>query len=313
MKTKRIITRTAACAALLAIPLSALAQTSTQTGLVNAVGQASSNSSSAANALSLSQGGGGGTATATGGSARARGGNSNANAGNNQASVTFNQPGQTTATNTIATRTRSSGSLRTTANAFAPQLVASAVGTCLGSVSSGVGATGFGFSFGTTVPDKSCDLRMFSEALLKAGQRNAATAILCKDPNVYQAFTSVGITCPLVPDGYQVAGYPPGTQPYQVVPDGTVTGVEYTAPVRRAVRRTSRRSTDVIPAGRTYIPAPQSMNAAQQVITAGKIDAGAMAERVNLEQAEATAAAARLREEYAREKEVCQMTGGVAC
>jgi len=300
MNIKRIAMTSAACAALLVIPLSAFAQTSTQTGLVNAAGQASSNSSSAANALSVSQGGGGGAATATGGNARARGGNSNAN---NQASVTFNQPGVTTSTNSAITRNRSSGSLRTTANAFAPALVASAVGTCLGSVSSGVGATGFGFSFGTTVPDKSCDIRMFSEALLKAGQRNAATAILCRDRNVYDAFVAVGITCPLVPDGYQIVGQPPGTQPYQLVQGEFITGVPEAQPATRRAR-IRRQTNAVIPTGRgEYIPAPQSMN------TVGPT----MADRVNLEQAEASAAAARLKEEYAREKSLCEMTGGVAC
>jgi hypothetical protein len=142
---------------------------------------------------------------------------------------------------------------------------------------------------------------MFSEALLKAGQRNAATAILCRDRNVYDAFVAVGITCPLVPDGYQIVGQPPGTQPYQLVQGEFITGVPEAQPATRRAR-VRRQNNAVIPTGRgEYIPAPQSMNTAPMV------------DRVNLEQAEASAAAARLKDEYAREKEICVMTGGVAC
>jgi hypothetical protein len=250
MKIQRIMMTGAACAALLIIPLSAFAQqNSTQTGRVNATGQAQSLSASEARSLAISRGGAGGTggsATATGGAARASGGSN---------SLTFNSPAQVR-TDSVATtvqRNRSSGSLRTTANAIAPQLVASAVGTCLGSVSSGVGATGFGFSFGTTVPDKSCDLRMFSEALLKVGQRNAATAVLCLDPNAYAAFQAVGIACPLVPAGYQVVGQPAGTQPYQLLPPEPEPAY---APVR--YRKGKRIKTDVVPTGNTYAPVPVS-------------------------------------------------------
>lgn len=119
---------------------------------------------------------------------------SSAGANNN---LTFNNP--------ATVHNKQSGSVRTSVPGIAPNLVASAVGTCLGSAGAGIGLTGVGLSFGSTYPDKNCDRRMYSASLLAVGQRNAATAILCKNLEVYQAFAAVGVNCPLLPDGYQVA------------------------------------------------------------------------------------------------------------
>jgi hypothetical protein len=154
--------------------------------------------------------------------------------------VTFNNPASVTTSN--FNRVRQSGSLRTTANAFAPQLTASAVNTCLGSTSFGIGVTGFGISGGSTHKDRECNLRMYSAMLLQLGQRDAAAAVLCHDPSVYNAFAAVGIRCPLVPDGYAVVGYPAGTQPYVL---------ETPAVVRkgRIVRPAESPSYEVVPNG----------------------------------------------------------------
>ena len=112
-------------------------------------------------------------------------------------------------------RVRQLGSLRTTADAYAPGLAASAVDTCLGSSSLGFGITGFGLSGGTTHPDMPCNLRMYSAALLATGNKGAAAAVLCHDPHVYNAFAAVGIRCPLMPHGYAEvrATYVPAPQP----------------------------------------------------------------------------------------------------
>ena len=149
--------------ALLLIPASAYAQTAV------GIGQASSNSAS--QAISGSSSG-----------------------------VTINNPGNIVSQG--FNRVRQSGSLRTTADAYAPGLAASAVNTCLGSSSLGFGITGFGFSGGTTHPDMPCNLRMYSAALLATGNKGAAAAVLCHDPHVYNAFAAVGVQCPLMPHGY---------------------------------------------------------------------------------------------------------------
>ena len=168
-----------ALGALCLIPASAYAQprgTTTNTGI--GIGQASSNSAS--QAISGSSSG-----------------------------VTINNPANVVSQG--FNRVRQSGSLRTTANAFAPQLAASAVGTCLGSTSLGFGITGFGLSGGSTHPDMPCNLRMYSAALLATGNKGAAAAVLCHDPHVYNAFAAVGVQCPLRPNGYAPVPAPRAT------------------------------------------------------------------------------------------------------
>jgi hypothetical protein len=239
------------------------------------IGQSQSQSSSASKAVSVSRGGAGGVGTAT-----ATGGNARGGAARASNSLTFNSPSATN--NRSDTRTRISGRQDTTANAIAPALVASAVGTCLGSTSAGVGITGFGASFGSTVQDRNCDLRMFSEALLKTGQRNAATAILCRNPDVYLAFTSVGVACPVLPDGYTVAGQQAGVQPYQV----------YQTTTRGALVPRS----EVVPVSKGQY-APVRVSNAQH----------------DQEAAEAKAAAARIAAEYKTAKASCVANGGIVC
>jgi hypothetical protein len=123
-----------------------------------------------------------------------------------QSGVTINNPANIVSQG--FNRVRQSGSLRTTANAFAPQLTSSAVGTCLGSTSFGIGLTGFGFSGGTTHPDMACNLRLYSQALLAVGAKAAAAAVLCYDPYVYNAYAGVGIPCPVMPNGYRPVAAP---------------------------------------------------------------------------------------------------------
>lgn len=161
----------------------------------------------------VGQGGAGGRATATGGRATAAGGRASAN---NALTVNNNIP--STFTSNSVQRVRNSGSVRTTASVFAPQLVASSVGTCAGSVSSGVGWTGAGLSFGFTVPDVACDIRMASEALLKAGLRDAAVIVLCREPHSFAALQAQGYACPIAPAGYQIVQPAPTGYPEPVYP-----------------------------------------------------------------------------------------------
>jgi hypothetical protein len=239
------------------------------------VGQAVSGSSSSAGAVSVSRGGRGGqggVGVGQGGSVRS----SN--------TVNFNNGGRSAVENN--TRYRSSGSLRTTSTAVAPQLVASAVGTCLGSAGIGIGATGWGFSAGTTIPDKNCDLRMFSEALLKTGQRVAATAILCRNAEAYLAMTSVGLRCPIVPDGYQVAAYQqPSVHPFQQ---------------------------QVVVTKASYAPAPtyDRVPVYVQPATSRRVEAPS---RYSHEQQQASLAAKRLEGEYSAAKKACQARGDRVC
>lgn len=201
----------------------------------------------------------------------------------------ISSPGVTTNNNNA--RNRSSGSLRTTVPAVAPNLVASAVGTCLGSASIGIGATGWGFGAGSTVPDKNCDIRMFSEALMKVGQNAAATAVLCRNPEAYMAMTSVGLRCPILPDGYAIQGQAAGVQPYQVT---------YAPPP--PVQRGRYVEREVAPAAVPVI-LPQSSPRVENVPN----------EKYAREQAEAKAAVARIDAEYKTAKAACVARGDRVC
>ena len=79
--------------------------------------------------------------------------------------------------------------------AYAAPLAAS-TGTCLGSASGGVQATGVGLSFGTTTLDDGCDARFDASALNALGLRMAAVARLCQRDGNRDAIEAAGGKCP---------------------------------------------------------------------------------------------------------------------
>lgn len=77
----------------------------------------------------------------------------------------------------------------------APGLAAAGIESCLGSTSIGGAGPGFGVTIGSTTVDRGCNLRLFSRTLHALGHREAATQILCNDPEVAQALVAEGIRC----------------------------------------------------------------------------------------------------------------------
>ena len=84
--------------------------------------------------------------------------------------------------------------------AFAPGLAAAGIETCLGSVSAAGSGAGFGLSFGTTVTDNGCNIRLYSRTLWSYGLRRAAVALLCTDPTVSAALRQEGACIDLAAD-----------------------------------------------------------------------------------------------------------------
>jgi hypothetical protein len=148
------------------VPAVSRAQTATGTG----VGISQSNSAAGAVAIS-GQGGRGG-----------KGGNSNS-------SLTVNSPAATTSTVNGTTNLNTTGmqTLKSVPNAYSPGLSAAGLETCLGSISGGGSAVGWGASFGTTIPDPGCNAR----TLWSMGLKAAAIARLCQSVDIYHSMPDI--------------------------------------------------------------------------------------------------------------------------
>ncbi len=88
----------------------------------------------------------------------------------------------------------------------APGLAAS--GACLGSVSAGVGAGGFGLSFGTTKQDDPCNRRENARVMGALGYKDVAVRIMLEDPQVARAMQAYSTTYYRAAPAQRPAGYP---------------------------------------------------------------------------------------------------------
>jgi hypothetical protein len=86
--------------------------------------------------------------------------------------------------------------LVTAPTVIAPGLAAAGVETCLGSTSGGLSLMGGGFSFGSTVVDEGCTIRLLARQLFAFGFHKAAMALMCQDDRVAAAMDAVGSPCP---------------------------------------------------------------------------------------------------------------------
>ena len=86
--------------------------------------------------------------------------------------------------------------LTTPPTVVAPGLAAAGVETCLGSASGGLSVMGGGFTFGSTMVDEGCTLRLLSRQLFSFGFRKAAVALMCQDQHVAAAMEASGTPCP---------------------------------------------------------------------------------------------------------------------
>jgi hypothetical protein len=80
-------------------------------------------------------------------------------------------------------------------NVYASPLVAGGSDVCLGSLTGGGSAAGFGLSLGTTLEDKSCQLRSYARSLAILGYPQAAREEICQDPSVRAAMVAAGTPC----------------------------------------------------------------------------------------------------------------------
>ena len=89
--------------------------------------------------------------------------------------------------------------LITTPTVVAPGLAAAGVETCLGSASGGISMMGGGVTFGSTVVDPGCTIRLLARQLYAFGFQKAALALMCQDERVAVAMDRAGSPCPSPP------------------------------------------------------------------------------------------------------------------
>jgi hypothetical protein len=90
----------------------------------------------------------------------------------------------------------STNRLITTPTVVAPGLAAAGIETCLGSASGGISVMGGGLTFGSTVVDSGCTIRLLARQLYAFGFQKAALALMCQDERVAVAMDRAGSPCP---------------------------------------------------------------------------------------------------------------------
>ncbi|WP_293776108.1 histidine kinase [uncultured Oxalicibacterium sp.] len=170
-------------------------------------------SSTSSSSATGGAGGAGGTATggaATGGSAtggNATGGASNVNVSVLNGSGSSSAPGAaavgevgtagSSAYNTKATVDYGgSYEVKNVPGVVSPSLTTTLSDTCMGSVSLGVSAVGFGLSGGVTMVDEACVRRLDSREFRAMGMNDVALALLCQSEANRKAVEATGRFCP---------------------------------------------------------------------------------------------------------------------
>lgn len=87
------------------------------------------------------------------------------------------------------------GNAQNTPNVVTSALAAAGYEVCLGSMTAGGSAAGFGLSVGSTIEDKACQLRLNAKTLATLGYAAAAREVMCQDPNVRTAMLEAGTPC----------------------------------------------------------------------------------------------------------------------
>ncbi len=96
---------------------------------------------------------------------------------------------------TINENTPSTQTIKNVPTVYAPGLTAAGTEVCLGSLSAGGAAAGFGLTVGGTMVDRECQLRLNAKTLAVLGYTVAAREEMCLDPEVRAAMMAAGTPC----------------------------------------------------------------------------------------------------------------------
>ncbi len=122
--------------------------------------------------------------------------NSNANSNSNSKSAaSSNQHQSQGQAVTYNETTPADQTIKNVPNVYAPALAAAGSEVCLGSMSAGGSAAGFGLTVGGTLVDQECQLRMNARTLATLGYNVAAREEMCVDQQVRAAMLAAGTPC----------------------------------------------------------------------------------------------------------------------
>jgi hypothetical protein len=113
--------------------------------------------------------------------------------GYTSSSATTFQSGSSSNTTSVSNNSSNIKSAPPTASA--PPLVTS-IDTCAFSLTGGVQTFGIGVSAGTTYESIHCMRHQNVNALMQAGMKVAAVALLCQDPSIFTSMLEAGTPCP---------------------------------------------------------------------------------------------------------------------
>ena len=123
--------------------------------------------------------------------------------------VTNYNSGSSPVTNSTTTNSthNNSNSKTAVAPASAPAMSVYGQSSCVVPLSLGMTTIGFSFSAGNYFVDKACELRKQAQLLSQVlGMKVAGIALLCQDPNVFEAMLTSGTPCPVLHDGKSLIG-----------------------------------------------------------------------------------------------------------
>jgi hypothetical protein len=222
---------------MLALSLNAMAGNNGNNGNNNGPtfgGNTSSNSTAVGLGVGVGIGQGGNSASssnATGGNAVAVGGSVNNNVKNNvdNTNVNSNVSSNKNSNNNVSKNTNSNSNASSNSNNsgasvnveatdgsdYAPPVYAPSLttGICMGSVSGGLSAPGFGISGGGTTIDEEYQLRYNSIRLEQLGMKDAGVLIMCQVETAKLALEQSGFLCPVVEDSKSSNSTATGTKP----------------------------------------------------------------------------------------------------
>jgi hypothetical protein len=122
--------------------------------------------------------------------------NSNANSNSHSNSAASSNQHQAQGQSvTYDETTPANQTIKNVPNVYAPGLAAAGSEVCLGSLSAGGAAAGFGLTVGGTMVDQECQLRMNARTLATLGYAVAAREEMCVDPQVRTAMLAAGTPC----------------------------------------------------------------------------------------------------------------------
>ena len=96
---------------------------------------------------------------------------------------------------TINDSTPANQTIKNVPTVYAPGLSAAGTEVCLGSLSAGGAAAGWGLTVGGTMVDRECQLRLNAKTLAVLGYTVAAREEMCLDPEVRSAMLAAGTPC----------------------------------------------------------------------------------------------------------------------